>query len=117
MRRGPFEKYSALSGRSPLALAYLGYALARSGEKSRALRVLDELRALSKRRYVYSLSFARVCVGLDEKDQAIAWLEKAYEERSTSFYLLKVDPMWDPLRPDPRSCRAVSASPRKLSVR
>jgi hypothetical protein len=96
------EKYAALSGRSPLALSYLGYALARSGERSQALRVLDELRTLSKQRYVYPLSFARVCVGLGEKDQAFSWLEKGYEERSTAFYLLKVDPMWDPLRSDPR---------------
>ena len=51
---------------------------------------------------MYPLSFARVYVGLGNKDQAIAWLEKAYEERSTGFYLLKVDPMWDPLRSDPR---------------
>ncbi len=49
---------------------------------------------------MYSLSLARVYVGLGEKDQAFAWLEKAYEERSTGFYLLKVDPMWDPLRSD-----------------
>ncbi len=96
------KKYSAVSPGSPLGLAYLGYALARSGERSQALRVLDELRTLSKRRYVYSLSLARVYVGLGENDQAFAWLEQSYEERSTGFYLLKVDPMWDPLRSDPR---------------
>jgi serine/threonine-protein kinase len=94
------EKYSALSGRSSMSLAYLGYALARSGERNQALRIVDELRA-GKRKYVYALSLARVYVGLGDKDQATAWLEKAYEERSTGFYLLKVDPMWDPLRPDP----------------
>ena len=96
------EKYSVISGGTPLALSYLGYALARSGERSQALRVLDELRTLSKRRYVYSVSLARVYVALNEKEQAFAWLEKAYEERSAAFYQLKVDPMWDPLRSDPR---------------
>jgi len=95
------EKYAALSGRSPLALSYVGYALARSGERSQALRIVDELQALSKRKYVYSISIARVYVGLSEKDQAIAWLEKAYQERSF-VYLLKVDPTWDPLRSDRR---------------
>ena len=96
------EKYSALTRRSPLALAYLGNVLARSGERSRALQVLEELKAVSKQKYVYSLGFARIYAGLGEKEQAFAWLEQAYEERSTALYFLKVDPMLDPLRSDPR---------------
>ncbi len=99
---GEYEKLSALSRGSPLALGYLGYALARSGERTQALRVLGRLRALSKQRYVSSLSFALVYAGLGEKDQAFVWLEKAYEERSSPLYMLKVDPKWDPLRSDPR---------------
>ena len=96
------EKYSALTRRSPLALAYLGNVLARSGERSRALQVLEELKAVSKQKYVYSVGFARVYAGLGDKEQAFAWLEQAYEERSSALYFLKVDPIWDPLRSDPR---------------
>jgi hypothetical protein len=63
---------------------------------------VDELRALSKQRYVSSYYFALIHAGLGEKDQAFAWLEKTYEERSGAAPYLKVNPIWDPLRSDPR---------------
>jgi hypothetical protein len=39
---------------------------------------------------------------LGEKDQAFAWLEKAHQDRSGIFFQLKMDPVNDPLRSDPR---------------
>ena len=57
---------------------------------------------LSNQRYVSAGSFALVYAGLGEKDQAFAWLEKAYEERSSALSYLKVNPTWDALRGDPR---------------
>jgi len=96
------EKDKALTHGHPRSLAYMGNILARLGEGSRALQVLDELKAVAKQQYAYSLSFARIYAGLGDKDQAFAWLEKGYEERSTPLYFLKVDPIWDPLRSDPR---------------
>jgi len=96
------EKYLALTPRNSAALMALAYAHARSGERSQALRLLEELRALSKQSYVSSYYFAVVYAGLGEKDQTFAWLEKAYEERSGSLVMLKVNPVWDPLRSDPR---------------
>jgi hypothetical protein len=64
--------------------------------------MLDELKGLSKERYVPAFSFAVIYLGLGEKDQAFAWLEKAYEDRSSLILFLKGDPIWDPLRSDPR---------------
>ena len=64
--------------------------------------MLEELGALSKQRYVSSYYFAVVYAGLGETDQAFAWLEKAYEERSGLLPHLKVNPVWDPLRSAPR---------------
>jgi len=72
------------------------------GERSEALRVAEELRAASKQRFVPAVCFAVVYVGLGEKDQAFTWLEKAYEERSSSLAYLKVDSIWDSLHSDPR---------------
>jgi adenylate cyclase len=96
------ENYLALTPHNPAAVASLAYTHARAGEGSRALQLLDELTALSKQRYVPSYLFALVYAGLGEKDQAFAWLEKAYEERSGGLPYLKVNPSWDPLRGDPR---------------
>jgi len=97
-----YEKYSALSGGSPGSTAFVGYAHARLGQRSQAFRVLDQLGAASKQRYVPALSFAIVYVGLGEKEQAFLWLEKAYDERTNSLAYLKVSAIWDPLRSDPR---------------
>ena len=93
-----FEKLPP-SGRRDV---YLAYTRARLGERSQALRILDELKGVSKQEYVSAYSFAVIYLGLGEKDQAFAWLEKAYEERSFLLPYLKVDPIWDPLRSDPR---------------
>jgi TolB-like protein/Tfp pilus assembly protein PilF len=96
------EEYSSLSRGRAMSLALLGYAHARLGERSQALRMLEQLEAASKERYTPAFSFAVVYAGLGEKDQAFAWLEKAYGERTSRLGYLKVEPLWDPLRSDPR---------------
>ena len=97
-----YEKYATLSGGSPGSKAFVGYAHAQLGARNQAVRVLDQLGAASKQRYVPALSFAVVYVGLRELDQAFLWLEKAYDERTNSLAYLKVQATWDPLRSDPR---------------
>jgi TolB-like protein/Flp pilus assembly protein TadD len=97
-----FGKYSELDRGTPRSIASLGYAHARLKERGEALGALDQLMVLSNQRYVSAASFAVVYAGLGEKDQAFAWLEKAYEERSGALPFLKVNPTWDPLRSDPR---------------
>jgi tetratricopeptide (TPR) repeat protein len=97
-----YEKYFAVNHGSTRALGYLGHARGRLGDRSQALWVLEELRALSKQRFVSAYYFALVYAGMGEKDQAFAWLEKACEERAGQVVFLKVDVEWDPLRSDPR---------------
>src|SRR5438132_11274831 len=60
------EKYAELNRGSPLAPMLLAYAHARSGERSQALQLLEELGALSKQRYVSSYYFAVVYAGLGD---------------------------------------------------
>jgi serine/threonine protein kinase/Tfp pilus assembly protein PilF len=98
----PTQQAAALTRGSALALANLGYVHARLGQREAARRVLQQLAAASKERYTPGLAFAIVHVGLGENDQALSWLEKAYEERFNRLAYLRREPVWDPLRQDPR---------------
>jgi serine/threonine-protein kinase len=86
----------------PIVLARLGYALAASGQRTGALQTLDQLKEISKQRYVPAYGFAILYAGLGEKEQAFEWLERSYQDREPKLTRLKVDPLLDPLRPDPR---------------
>lgn len=90
------------TGNNPAMLMAYGHALAVSGDKAGARKVLAELQQLSKSRYVPPLYFAVMYTGLGELDQAFAWLDKAYGERNDRLVYLAVEPIADPLRPDPR---------------
>jgi adenylate cyclase len=85
-----------------MATGSLGYAYARIGQKDKAMETLNELNQLASRRFVSPYHQALVYLGLRENSQAIDWLEKAYEGRSPWLTWLKVEPMFDPLRSDPR---------------
>jgi TolB-like protein len=88
----------------PEYLAYLVWGYAGSGRKSEALKVLEEMTAVAKRRYVFPMHFVTAYVGLGEKDMALLWLERAYEERSADVGWLTTlaNRVYDPLRADPR---------------
>jgi TolB-like protein/DNA-binding winged helix-turn-helix (wHTH) protein/Tfp pilus assembly protein PilF len=96
------EKAVSLSGRAPGALGILGLAYGLSGRRREANKVLNELLELHERRYVTPAALANVYIGLGDKEQAFVWLEKAYQERSYEIAYLKVLPILDPLRSDPR---------------
>jgi eukaryotic-like serine/threonine-protein kinase len=96
------EKGATLSHGTALSVAYLGYVHARLGHREEARRTLQQLAAASHVRYTPALAFAVVHVGLGENDQALDWLEKAYQERFNRLAYLRREPVWDPLRADPR---------------
>src|SRR5262245_39264364 len=89
-------------GRNPEVEGELGYALGVAGRRGEALAMLEGLRQLSSTRYVSPYAVALVHVGLGDRDQALAWLEKAYVERSDYMPYLSREPMLDRLRSDPR---------------
>jgi len=99
-----FQNGIALKGSTELSflMSGLGHVYGVSGKKAEARALLDELKQMSLQEYVPAESIALVYVGLGEKDQAFAWLEKAYGERSFGVAWLKVEPRWDSLRSDPR---------------
>jgi TolB-like protein/DNA-binding winged helix-turn-helix (wHTH) protein len=99
-----FKKAIPLTGRSEWSLsqAGLGHLYAVTGKKSEARTVLDELKRASEQEYVPASSIAFIYAGLGEKDQAFAWLDKGYEQRSFQMQWIKIEPRWDGLRSDPR---------------
>lgn len=91
-----------LSRGAALSLANLGHVQARLGRRDDAQRILQQLSQAAKERYVPALAFAVVHLGLGEDDQALDWLEKAYAERFNRLAYLRREPMWQPLRQNPR---------------
>lgn len=87
---------------NPSSLGYLGYVYAASGKQAEAKKVLEELKELSKHRYVSPYNIACVYAGLEDKDQAFEWLERGYTERTSYMVLLKTETTLDNLRDDPR---------------
>jgi eukaryotic-like serine/threonine-protein kinase len=87
---------------SPWTLASLAYASAVSDDRARACQLLTDLEQRSARQFVAPYFIARIYVGLGEKEKALAWLEKAYEDRDECLTWLKVDPTMDSLRVEPR---------------
>jgi tetratricopeptide (TPR) repeat protein len=84
------------------ASASLGFAYGMAGKQAEARAIIDQLDALSNRRYVSPLYFAIVYAGLKENDKAIEYLTKAYEARHPGLVLIRIEPMFDGLRSDER---------------
>lgn len=80
----------------------LGYVYALSGNKREALSILSKLEDLEKRSGGESWALAVVEIGLGNKDKALAWLEKTYQEHNDDGLLQLRYPIFDPLRSDPR---------------
>jgi TolB-like protein len=84
------------------ASASLGFVYGMAGKQAEARAIIDQLDALSNRRYVSPLYFAIVYAGLKENDKAIEYLTKAYEARHPGLVLIRIEPMFDGLRSDER---------------
>jgi tetratricopeptide (TPR) repeat protein len=79
-----------------------GVACALAGRRGEAEAVLRELIEQSKSSDQVAYSIAMVQTALGNHDQAIEWLNRAYQQRSANMYLINVELKLDRLRPDPR---------------
>ena len=84
------------------AAASLGFAYGMAGKQAEARAILNQLEALSKRRYVTGLYFANVYAGLKDNNKAIEYLNNAFEARHPGLVLIRIEPMFDGLRSDER---------------
>lgn len=97
-----FEKALALAEDDTETMSVLGHTYAAWGKRTDAEVSLEALKELSKRIYVSPYSLARVYAGLGYNDEAIAWLEKVYQERHGILVYIKVEPVFDALKSDAR---------------
>lgn len=96
------EKLKQPSDTGPWYWATAAYVDAHIGKMNDARVALHNLIRMNDRQQIDPLYISIAYVGLDEKDQSIAWLQKAEAAHSVSLNSLKVEPLFDPLRTDPR---------------
>ena len=83
-------------------MALLGHVYARLGQRSEVDSVIKELEKRYADKFADGRDLAVVYAGLDDKDKAFAWLEKAFEDRSVFLVFLKLEPLMESLHSDPR---------------
>jgi DNA-binding winged helix-turn-helix (wHTH) protein/TolB-like protein/Tfp pilus assembly protein PilF len=86
----------------PINLAYAGYLYGKAGRRDEARAALARLAERSKRTYVPPNLTMLVYAGLGDRDAAFEWFEKVFEEHTVGVADLKVNPVFDGLRADPR---------------
>jgi TolB-like protein len=97
-----YQKARALND-DPFVLGLLGHAYGSSGNQTEAMKILEQLKQLSRQRYVSAYSFVVVYLGLGNKEEALHWLEQGYQDRAgNDIGWIRVDSLVDPLRGDPR---------------
>ncbi|HKP71459.1 MAG TPA: protein kinase, partial [Pyrinomonadaceae bacterium] len=85
-----------------LKVVALGYSYARAGRTADALRILAEVEEMAQHTYIPPHERAVIYLGLDDKDRAFYWLNKACDEHFATMIYLTVDPAFDTLRADRR---------------
>lgn len=87
---------------NPGSIELLATANAHAGRRTEALRLINEMKRGRQTGYVPSGAFINPYLGLGDYDEAFAWFERAYQEKSNILQFLKVHPFFDPVRGDPR---------------
>ncbi len=97
-----FQKSFDLNG-DPYSLGILGQAYARNGQNEEARKILARLNEHGNARRVAPYAMALVYLGLGDKERAIDELDRGYRDGETNYlFVIKVDPLLDELRGDPR---------------
>ncbi len=97
-----YEKATAVTD-DPVALGTLGHIYGVAGRKDEARKIFEKLRELRAHRYIAAYSLVLVSLGLDDRTEAIKWLEQGYQDRDGNFLGgIRVDPLLNALHGDPR---------------
>jgi TolB-like protein/Flp pilus assembly protein TadD len=95
------EYHAVGDGMGATAMAGLGHLYGQMGRKADALQILQRFDAMKAKGFVSAYGSALVSVGLGDRQQTLAWLQRAYDERSNWMVWLLKDPRWDRMRGDP----------------
>jgi len=95
-----FQKAIEISGHSGVFDSSLAYVYAVLGRKEEAIKIAKDLEAHRDQNPSAEANIALIYVGLGDQDQAMSWLNKAYEARFNPSILLR--PAFDSLRSDAR---------------
>jgi len=103
LKKGVAELEAAvkLSPGNPRFLSYLAYTDAASGKRRKAQEILSKLESLSREQYVSPVGIATIHMGLGEKGNALAWLERGYQAHDGELTGIVTDHTWDALHSDP----------------
>jgi len=96
------EKARELSDNNPLILGPLGSCYGGLGEKAKVMQILEELERASQASYVAPITWVMIYLGLQDRDRAFDWLQRAAEARDALLCYLGVGPIYDGIRNDPR---------------
>ncbi|HET9250943.1 MAG TPA: protein kinase [Candidatus Eisenbacteria bacterium] len=96
------ERADLASGGVPLTRAGLGYGYAAAGRRDDAVRIYDELERSSAEAPVSPIFLALVSMGLGDRDAVFRHMEEGFARRDSYLGHLKVTPIADPIRDDPR---------------
>ena len=96
------QKALELSGEGSQELSGLGQFYAASHREKEARKIIDDLKQRSQQTYVQPMWIAGIYAALGSPNEAFEWLQKAYDDRSVSLVYLRIDPVFQPLRSDPR---------------
>jgi tetratricopeptide (TPR) repeat protein len=106
MRTGRYElalaEFAKTHGPTPGSFGDVGQALALSGRRAEALAELDRVLKLSTQRYVSAGDIASIYASLGDTDNALAWLDRALQQRASMLGFLAQNPAFDELHDDPR---------------
>ena len=97
-----FRRANQLEPGFPLFLAILGSAYGVAGQPAEAQKIIDQLKDAATKQYVSPVMIALVYAGMDDRKQALDWAEKSYEEHAPLLTRIKMDPLLDRLRSEPR---------------
>jgi len=91
-----------LSGGGAVYLASLAHAYGVAGRRGDALKLIRQLEGLAAGEHVSAYDMALAFVGMDDKDQAFFWLDKAVSDHAGRLMFVNVEPRFDSVRSDPR---------------